>query len=60
MESARASFAAAQKLYDNSKKLYQQGALAGKQLDQARVGLAQSQAQLQSAEQRLKNCNRWE
>ena len=53
VESARASFAAAQKLYDNDKKLYQQGALAGKQLDQAEVGLAQSQAQLQSAEQTL-------
>ncbi len=53
VESATAAFAAAQKLYDNSKKLYQQGALAGKQLDQARVGLAQARAQLQAAEQQL-------
>lgn len=53
VESAKAAFAAAQTLYENSKKLYAQGALAGKQLDQAKVGVTQAQAQLQSAEQQL-------
>ena len=53
VESSKAAYKAAQTLYDNSEKLYRQGALAGKQLDQARVGLTQAQAQWQASEQQL-------
>jgi HlyD family secretion protein len=53
VKNAKATLAAAQQLYDGSKKLYDQGALARMQLNQAEVGLTQSQTQLQTAEQQL-------
>ena len=52
-ENARAALGAAQRLYDSSKNLYDQGALAKRQLDQAQVGLVQAQTQEQAAEQKL-------
>jgi RND family efflux transporter MFP subunit len=53
VKNAKAALQAAQQLYDGSKKLYDQGALAKAQLNQAEVGLVQSQTQLQTAEQVL-------
>jgi HlyD family secretion protein len=50
---AKAALGAAQRLYESSKNLYDQGALAKRQLDQAQVGLIQAQAQDQMAQQRL-------
>ena len=52
-ENARAALGAAQRLYDSSKNLYEQGALAKRQLDQAQVALIQAQTQEQAAEQKL-------
>jgi multidrug efflux pump subunit AcrA (membrane-fusion protein) len=52
-ENAKAALGAAQRLYDSSKNLYDQGALAKRQLDQAQVGLIQAQTQDQAAEQKL-------
>jgi multidrug efflux pump subunit AcrA (membrane-fusion protein) len=52
-ENAKAALGAAQRLYDSSKNLYDQGALAKRQLDQAQVALVQAQTQEQAAEQKL-------
>src|SRR5690348_2802836 len=52
-ENARAALGAAQRLYDSSKNLYEQGALAKRQLDQAQVALIQAQTQDLAAEQKL-------
>ena len=52
-ENAKAALGAAQRLYDSSKNLYEQGALAKRQLDQAQVALIQAQTQDQAAEQKL-------
>lgn len=52
-ENAKAALGAAQRLYDSSKNLYEQGALAKRQLDQAQVALVQAQTQEQAAEQKL-------
>jgi multidrug efflux pump subunit AcrA (membrane-fusion protein) len=52
-ENAKAALGAAQRLYDSSKNLYDQGALAKRQLDQAQVALIQAQTQEQAAEQKL-------
>jgi multidrug efflux pump subunit AcrA (membrane-fusion protein) len=52
-ENAKAALGAAQRLYDSSKNLYDQGALAKRQLDQAQVALIQAQTQDQAAEQKL-------
>src|SRR5579863_6578379 len=52
-ENARAALGAAQRLYDSSKNLYDQGALAKRQLDQAQVALIQARTQDQAAEQKL-------
>lgn len=52
-ENAKAALGAAQRLYDSSKNLYEQGALAKRQLDQAQVALIQAQTQEQAAEQKL-------
>ncbi len=52
-ENAKAALGAAQRLYDSSKNLYEQGALPKRQLDQAQVALLQAQTQNQAAEQKL-------
>lgn len=52
-ENARAALDAAQRVYESSKNLYEQGALAKRQLDQAQVALIQAQTQDQAAEQKL-------
>jgi multidrug efflux pump subunit AcrA (membrane-fusion protein) len=52
-ENAKAALGAAQRLYDSSKNLYEQGALAKRQLDQAQLALIQAQTQEQAAEQKL-------
>lgn len=52
-ENAKAALGAAQQVYDGSKNLYEQGALAKRQLDQAQVALIQAQTQEQAAEQKL-------
>ncbi len=53
VKSARAASDAASQVYKSSEKLYQQGALAKKQLDQANVAMTQARNQLQTAEQHL-------
>jgi len=53
VENAKAALGAAQQVYDSSKNLFEQGALAKRQLDQAQVALIQAQTQEQSAEQKL-------
>jgi HlyD family secretion protein len=55
VKNAKAGLLAAQQLYDSSKKLYEQGALAKMQLNQAEVGLTQAQTQMATAEQQLEN-----
>ncbi len=52
-ENAKAALGAAQQVYDSSKNLYEQGALAKRQLDQAQVALIQAQTQEQAADQKL-------
>ena len=52
-ENAKAALGAAQQVYDSSKNLFEQGALAKRQLDQAQVALIQAQTQDQAAEQKL-------
>jgi HlyD family secretion protein len=52
-ENAKAALGAAQQVYDGSKNLYEQGALAKRQLDQAQVALIQAQTQEQAADQKL-------
>jgi HlyD family secretion protein len=53
VESAREALAAAKQLYDSRKKLFDQGALARKDLDQASVGLSQTQSQFDVAQKHL-------
>ena len=52
-ESARQALGAAQKLYDNRRSLFQQGALAQKLVDDAKVALVQAQSQFDTAQQHL-------
>ncbi len=54
VKSASEALKAAQLLYDSRRKLYQQGALARKDLDQSAVALAQARAQARTAEEHLK------
>jgi HlyD family secretion protein len=51
VESTRQAFEAEQKLFDSRQDLYQQGALPRKDLDQARVSLAQAKSQYEIAQQ---------
>jgi HlyD family secretion protein len=51
VESCKQAFAAEQKLFDSRQDLYQQGALPRKDLDQARVSLAQAKSQYEIAQQ---------
>ena len=51
----RTALAAAQKLYDSEKKLYQQGAIARKQLDATEVALTAAQSAYETAEKHLQN-----
>ncbi|MGH9743065.1 MAG: efflux RND transporter periplasmic adaptor subunit [Candidatus Acidiferrum sp.] len=46
---------AQQKLYDSESKLYQQGAIARKQLDQTEVALTAARSLYEASEKRLKN-----
>ena len=50
---ARTSLAAQQKLYDSENKLYQQGAIARKQLDATKVALTAAQSAYETAEKHL-------
>lgn len=52
---ARATLAAQQKLYDSERKLFEQGALARKQLDQTEVALTAARSASQTADKRLQN-----
>jgi HlyD family secretion protein len=53
-EAGKQAFEAEQKLYDSRENLYQQGALPRKDLDQARVSLAQAKSQYEVAQQHWK------
>jgi multidrug efflux pump subunit AcrA (membrane-fusion protein) len=55
---ARSTLAAQQKLYDSESKLYQQGALARKQLDATEVALIAAKSAYDTAEKHLKNLQR--
>lgn len=55
VETARSSLTAQQKLYDSEKKLYQQGAIARKQLDATEVALTTAHSAYQTAEKHLEN-----
>jgi multidrug efflux pump subunit AcrA (membrane-fusion protein) len=50
-EASKQAFEAEQKLFDSRQNLYQQGALPRKDLDQARVSLAQAKSQYEIAKQ---------
>src|SRR5882724_2609415 len=50
-EASKQAFDAEQKLFDSRQNLYQQGALPRKDLDQARVSLAQAKSQYEIAQQ---------
>jgi multidrug efflux pump subunit AcrA (membrane-fusion protein) len=50
-EASKQAFEAEQKLFDSRQNLYQQGALPRKDLDQARVSLAQAKSQYEIAQQ---------
>ncbi len=52
---ARATLDAQQKLYDSERKLFEQGALARKQLDQTEVALTAARSVSATAEKRLQN-----
>lgn len=52
---SKATLAAQQKLYDSENKLYQQGAIARKQLDATEVGLTAAQSAYETAEKHLQN-----
>ena len=52
---AKAALAAQQKLYDSEAKLYQQGALARKQLDASQVALTAARGAYETAEKHLQN-----
>jgi HlyD family secretion protein len=51
VESTKQAFEAEEKLFDSRQDLYQQGALPRKDLDQARVSLAQAKSQYEIAQQ---------
>ncbi len=53
-DATRQAFEAEQQLFDSRQDLYQQGALPRKDLDQARVSLAQAKSQYEVAEQHWK------
>ena len=48
---------AAQKLLDSQTELFRQGALAGRRVEEARVGFASAKAQLQAAQEHLRVLN---
>lgn len=51
----RTALASAQKLYDSEKKLYQQGAIARKQLDSTEVALTAARSAYETTEKHLQN-----
>jgi multidrug efflux pump subunit AcrA (membrane-fusion protein) len=53
VQSAQQTYDAAKKLYDNRVELQRQGALAQKLVDDAKVAMAQSQSQLETAQRHL-------
>jgi HlyD family secretion protein len=56
--SARAAFAAQQKVYDSRKDLFQQGAIPRRDLDSAEVTLAQARTQAEVAQRQLDDLRR--
>jgi HlyD family secretion protein len=56
--SAKAAYAAQQKLYDSRKDLFQQGAIPRRDLDSAEVTLAQARAQAEVAQRQLDDLKR--
>lgn len=53
VESARQTLQAAKRLYENRQSLFEQGALAQKLVDDAKVAMVQAQSQYETAEQTL-------
>src|SRR5262245_61866639 len=56
-QAAKESFAAAQKVYDSRRQLFEQGALPRKELDQAGVDLTNARNQYEIAQKRLESLN---
>src|SRR5215471_1654877 len=56
-QATKESFAAAQKVYDSRKQLFEQGALPRKELDQAGVDLTNARNQYEIAQKRLESLN---
>ena len=54
VQAAQEQLDAAQKLIESRRKLYEQGALAGRLVDEARVSFAQAKAQLETAREHLR------
>src|SRR5579864_1159882 len=57
LQTARQTFDAAKKLYDNRVALQREGALAQKLVDDAKVAMVQAQAQLETAQRHLQVLN---
>jgi multidrug efflux pump subunit AcrA (membrane-fusion protein) len=55
VETAREALDASQKVYANRQSLFQQGAIAQKLVDDAKVALVQAQSQFQTAQQHLQS-----
>ncbi|MBV9268211.1 MAG: efflux RND transporter periplasmic adaptor subunit [Acidobacteriaceae bacterium] len=55
VQAAREGLAAAQKVYESRSKLYHEGALAEKLVEDARVAMVQAQSQYSTAQQTLKS-----
>lgn len=56
--SAKTAYAAAQKVYDSRKDLFQQGAIPRRDLDSAEVALAQARSQSEQAQKQLADLQR--
>ena len=57
VENDKEALAAAQKLLDSQKKLFQQGALAGRRVDEAQVAYIAAKTQLEGANEHLRTLN---
>jgi HlyD family secretion protein len=57
-DAAKAAFDAQQQIYDARKNLYAQGAIAGRDVESARVALIQAQSQNQQAQKQLTDLER--
>ena len=57
VQSDQAQYDAAQKLFNSQSRLFEQGALAGRRVDEARVAMVSAKAQLDAANEHLRTLN---